>query len=131
MNISIVFYLISVLHNIDIAFSILITIMIIIGGVLTFVFLLKYSDMDCGDRYMKNFLSFKEFLARHIKTYFMILVPVIFINCLIPSSLTMYSMIGMHYLSDSKIPQKVVNLVNLKIDEYIEQQITPKKDKNN
>jgi len=126
MNISLVFYLISVLHNVNVVLNFFLAALIIFASVFMFLLFLTYTG---GKFEEQTFLSMKDFLNRYIKAYFVVLVSVVFIICLIPSSLTMYSLVGVNYLSDSKIPEKVVKLVNLKIDEYIENQASPKKDK--
>ncbi len=123
MNISLVFYLISVLGSVSVFLSALTIAMSLIAIVLTFAFVLKYSDSDISERYLKSFLGYKEFFSKHLKSYVVTFVSIVFVNCLIPSTLTMYSLVGVNYLSDSKIPEKVVKLVNMKLDEYIEKQI--------
>ncbi len=128
MSISLIFYLISVLHNLDCILALFIIFIVIVGLLVLINFFIRYADRDCSDRYEQRFISTRDFVFKHVKCYVSILIAICFINCLIPSTLTMYSLVGINYLSDSKIPQKVINLVNLKLDEYIENQIAPKKD---
>lgn len=122
------FYSISVLHNLDCFLGIIIFIMFAIGGFCIVQLGLKYVDSDNYDRAMESFIAWKAFLAKYLKSYLAIFFSISIMSCLIPSSLTMYSLVGINYLSDSKIPEKVVQLVNLKLDEYISSQI-PSKDK--
>ncbi len=128
MSISLIFYTISVLHNLDCFLGILIFSMFVIGGVTIIRFCITYAEADDSVWDRSKYLSVKGLIGKYIKPYFVTLGLVSLFNCFIPSSLTMYSLVGINYLSDSKIPDKVVHLVNMKLDEYIASQIPSGKD---
>lgn len=117
MSIVTVFYLISLLGNLSV-FSAIILVALIIMIIIVSISAAVTYDAD-GD-----------LPINHIKLL-KIIAPSIFLvglfNCLIPSTLTMYSMVGVKYLSDSQIPEKVAKLINLKLDEFIDIQTKDKK----
>ncbi len=126
MSISLIFYTISVLHNLDCFLGIVIFSMFIIGLITTIRFCITYAEASDSDWDRQKYMSVKGLISKYIKPYFVTLGAVSLFSCFIPSTLTMYSLVGINYLSDSKIPEKVVQLVNLKLDEYIASQIPVK-----
>lgn len=116
MSIIMVFYLISVLHNLDCFLGIILFISVMIM-IITFGHIAVIYEQE-------GFVPSKiKFLKIIIATTF----GVGFFSCFIPSQLTMYSMVGVKYLSDSQIPEKVTKLVNIKLDEFIVSQAKDKK----
>ena len=111
-----VFYLISVLHNMDV-FAGMILFMLIALMVITFIHMsIVYEE--------EGILPSK---AKFLKGIIIAILGVGIFSCFIPSQLTMYSMVGVKYLSDTQIPEKVTKLVNMKLDEYISAQTKEKK----
>ncbi len=110
MSIVMVFYLVSLLGNLSV-FSTIILVVLIIVAVITFINLMVSYEGD--GEFPKDMMNIFRNLV------IAILCCGLF-NCFIPSTLSMYSMVGVKYLSDTQIPEKVAKLVNLKLDEFID-----------
>lgn len=117
MSIIAIFYLISVVQSLSVF---LIVLTIAIGILLVILIISCFVDYDINSEINPSKIKFLKILIASLLT-------VSIINCIVPDKLTMYSMVGIKYLSSTQVPEKVMKLVNMKLDEYIESQTKDKK----
>src|ERR1700722_20762749 len=121
MSVSFAIYLISLVNNINISFSI-ITGMATMGLAVSGVGILANSNCNDDDH---DLVKSKYYF----KNAGIVFIISMFICTVVPSEKTMYLMIGARYLQNSLIPSKVENILNKKLDEYLTED--DKKVKNN
>lgn len=117
MGIEVILYLINLIKNIDLFFSVIIGVSILIILFCLFISLIILSD-EAGE--------WPRTPIYKIRKYIIIVPIIILISCIFPSEKTMYMMIGSHYLKASTIPSKVEQVINKKLDEYLSQDIKKK-----
>ena len=115
MNLMTWLYLFEVLHNLDCVLGNMVGISIIVT-ILTSCLWLPMQDTDMvSDSFRDRYNSFyKAWVAK-----WWVLAIVVIVLVFIPSKQTMYLMAGSKWLSDSTIPVKVSEALNLKLDDVI------------
>jgi hypothetical protein len=118
MNLEIILYLINLASNIQIV----LIVSSIFGLSLFGLYICTYISL-----YTDSIISIKELEDDHsifnkkIRNRFsIILVCIISIATLMPSERIMYLMASSHYMKQTDIPQKVLKILNNKLDEMLE-----------
>lgn len=116
-------YLINLLDNLNgffVFLCALTTIIFILSGIFA---LTKYNDLDYGFQSEKD-ASHEEFLKalKFLKLSLLFTVVFWFMTIFIPSEKSMYLMVGTSYLEKSNIPNKVEQVINKKLDYYLNEE---------
>lgn len=92
-----------------------------------FIFLLcGVAYLFCLDEWNDTENKYKPIYLKIVKKYW-VLIPLLIVSIPIPSTKTMYLMLGAHYLQETNLPKKVSQALELKLDEYIEELTKEKK----
>lgn len=114
MSLELFLYLVSVLDNIGWLFGIL----FFVGIISLVLFGLVY--MDCVDDYYgdkeDNFKDNTEKVVKKILVFMAIITP---LSVFIPSKKTLYAIGLSHYAKQTQIPQKLMDLLNQKLDDAL------------
>lgn len=113
MTLSLLLYLTEIIHNIDLVFGVITTLVILSSFAGVFFWCATndgYHDKGHAQAY--------QFLMYLLKKSW-ILIIVIFIQIFIPTKTTMYMMLGSKYLSDSNIPAQVSEILQIKLNDVL------------
>lgn len=114
-------YLIDLISNLETVLGI-ITAFSGIGLIILFIGYCIFSTYpDENEKKILNNISHAK------KPLFIIFLISIFIAALFPSKTTMYTMAGSHYLNKTDIPDKVIKILNNKLDDIIDSKDSKKK----
>jgi FtsH-binding integral membrane protein len=113
MSLTLLLYLSEMLHHVrEFAGAIIVLCLLVYFGTL-FGFIITLDSFNAH----KGVSDFIKYLLGKL----WILIIAILVNVFIPSQQTMYLMMGTSYLADSKIPSKVSEILNLKLEDVLKQ----------
>lgn len=121
MNLETALYLTDILSNLSCLFYFCGTVVVLIGLLVGFwatLGLFNHNELDA------LFYSLKLIFLKIWPIWIAYLIFII----AVPSKSTMYLMMGSHYLKQTDVPQKVMSILETKLDEYSDELLS-KKDK--
>jgi hypothetical protein len=121
MSAATVIYLISLLSNLDLAFSIVFWFLVL--GVIA----ISISYLAVDERTSEIEKEVRDLRLRQAKKVALIALAVLSLNVLVPSEKTMYLMVGAHFFEQSELPPKVLEIINLKLDSIKSDLLTEEK----
>lgn len=119
MKITLILYLTDVLVKLHDVLVFFVGASLLITLVVGFVTAISSTDHD-SDEENSLHQSVKKILKRIERKWYLILITIL-LTILIPTKSTVYAMLGANYLSNSDLPVKVHQLVELKLDDVIKQ----------
>jgi hypothetical protein len=122
MKITLLLYLIEMISHVDI----LLGCITIIGVICTALGIFLWCITNDG--YSKDGHEQAERFLKFLLSKAWIFIITLVIQIFIPTKTTMYLMLGTNYLSDSTIPAKVGEILNLKLEDVLKQLKKEKKD---
>ncbi len=122
MNLTTALYLTDLVDNMNCSTS-----FVLAAGVITLT-AACVGKLWCSDKWADEDGHADKMWTSIIKKWWM-LMPILAINCLFPAKSTMYMMLGSSYLQESNIPKKVSAALELKLDDYLTQLTSKKKER--
>lgn len=113
MSLTVLLYLVEVIHSIDCLLSIFTFIYIVILGVSSFGWFVS------NDGYNEDKLELFGSILKKVSKKSWIFIICLFLQIIIPTKTAMYMMLGSSYLTDSNIPAQVSEILNLKLNDVL------------
>jgi hypothetical protein len=114
MSLELFLYLVSVLYNVSGLCAILFVIGIISMVIYGCIYIFNFDEF-----YGEDEIKFKNNTVKVIKTISVAMAIMVPFSVLIPSKKTMYAIGFSHYAKQTQIPQKLLDLLNQKLDDAL------------